>query len=64
MLKDKVGQPLPAMDALAKQAGDAKRGAALYRDAQGVNCVRCHQVADEGGEVGPPLTPIGEKLSR
>ena len=62
--KDKDGKVLPPLEKLAELKGDAKRGAAIYRDEKSVNCVRCHQVADKGGEIGPPLTTIGEKLSR
>lgn len=62
--KDKDGKVLPALDKLAELKGDATRGAAIYRDEKTVNCIRCHQVADKGGEIGPPLTTIGEKLSR
>ena len=30
----------------------------------GLNCIGCHQIGDEGRQVGPPLTTIGNKLSR
>jgi putative heme-binding domain-containing protein len=63
-LKDKAGKVLPPYEKLAEVRGDAKKGAAVYRNPQGVNCIRCHQIGDEGGEIGPPLTTIGEKLSR
>lgn len=63
-LKDKAGKVLPSFESLATLKGDAKSGAAVYRNPQGVNCIRCHQIGDEGGEIGPPLTTIGEKLSR
>ena len=62
--KDKDGKVLPSLEKLAELKGDAARGAAIYRDEKTVNCIRCHQVADKGGEIGPPLTTIGEKLSR
>ena len=62
--KDKSGKPLPPLEKLAQVKGDAKRGAAIYRDEKTVNCVRCHQVADEGGEIGPPMTTVGEKLTK
>ncbi|QOV88472.1 c-type cytochrome [Humisphaera borealis] len=62
--KDKDGKVLPTLEKLAAMKGDAKRGAAIYRDEKTVNCLRCHQIGDEGGEIGPPLTTIGEKLSR
>jgi putative heme-binding domain-containing protein len=36
--------------------GDAHAGEQLFRKA---GCISCHQVALEGGRVGPPLTDIG-----
>jgi putative membrane-bound dehydrogenase-like protein len=62
-LKDKDGNVLPPVEKLAEAKGDAKHGAAVYR-LETVGCIRCHQVGNEGGEIGPPLTTIGEKLSR
>lgn len=44
--------------------GDPKLGAAVFRNAQGLNCIRCHQIGDEGGMIGPPLTTVGQKLSK
>jgi len=61
---DKNKKPYPPIDVLASLTGDAKAGAAVPRDAQGANCIRCHQFGDEGGMVGPPLTTIGQKLSK
>jgi cytochrome c oxidase cbb3-type subunit 3 len=37
-------------------AGDAKRGAAIYKN---LACSSCHIVAGEGGTLGPDLTDIG-----
>jgi len=62
--KDKDGKALPSMEKLAELKGNAERGAKIYRDQKTVNCIRCHQIKDEGGEIGPPLTTIGEKLSK
>ena len=61
---DKDKKPYPSIDVLASMTGDAKAGAAVPRNAQGANCIRCHQFGDEGGMVGPPLTTIGQKLSK
>jgi putative heme-binding domain-containing protein len=45
--------------------GDAKAGAAVFRNnSGGPNCIGCHQIGDEGRQVGPPLTTIANKLSR
>jgi putative heme-binding domain-containing protein len=56
--------PYPSINELASMAGDAKAGAQVWRNAQGANCIRCHQIGAEGGLVGPPLTTIGQKLSK
>jgi len=61
--KDKDGKPYPPLEQLAQRAGDPAAGAKVFRgDAAG--CFRCHQVADEGGMIGPPLTVIGDKLTK
>jgi putative heme-binding domain-containing protein len=44
--------------------GDAARGRAVFEDAKGAACSRCHRVKAAGGEVGPDLTNIGGKYSR
>lgn len=41
-----------------KVAGNAARGASLFRD-QG--CLGCHAIGTEGGRLGPPLAAIGER---
>src|SRR5260370_3633045 len=38
--------------------GDAKRGAAIYRN---LACSSCHIIAGEGGNLGPDLTDIGSQ---
>ena len=60
----KDGQTLPDMAALAQLSGDAKAGDAVFRNTNGANCIRCHQMGDTGGIIGPPLTVIGGKLSK
>jgi putative heme-binding domain-containing protein len=62
--KSKDGKILPSMDALSKLTGDPKAGAAVFRNAAGANCIKCHQIGDDGNMIGPPLTVIGGKLSK
>jgi putative heme-binding domain-containing protein len=52
------------MAELATLTGDAKAGEQVFRNANGANCIRCHQLGDDGGILGPPLTVIGGKLSK
>ena len=63
--KSKDGKALPPISALVEMKGDAKSGAAVFRNnSGGPNCIGCHQIGDEGRQVGPPLTTIANKLSR
>lgn len=55
---------MPPVVELLKLTGDAKAGAVVFRDTRGAHCVTCHQIKDEGKMIGPPLTTIGEKLSK
>jgi len=56
--------PYPPISELLETNGDPHRGSAVFRRAEGPNCIICHQVFEEGRVVGPPLTTIGSKLSR
>jgi putative membrane-bound dehydrogenase-like protein len=47
-----------------KEKGNAERGRAIFLDAKGVACAKCHRVGKEGGEVGPDLSGIGLKYNR
>jgi putative membrane-bound dehydrogenase-like protein len=47
-----------------KEKGNRFRGRALFLDAKGVACAKCHRVGKEGGEVGPDLSGIGLKYNR
>ncbi len=44
--------------------GDATRGGALFADAKGVACIKCHKVKGSGGEVGPELSIVAQKFNR
>ena len=52
------------MSQLAQLNGDPKMGEAVFRNVNGANCIRCHQLGDTGGLVGPPLTVIAQKLNK
>ncbi len=45
-------------------AGNADHGRALFRDAAGVACIRCHRVQGEGAAVGPDLSGAGAQFDR
>jgi len=64
VVTDNAKKPYPSIDLLASMTGDARAGVAVARDVRGANCIRCHQFGDDGGMVGPPLTTIGQKLSK
>jgi putative heme-binding domain-containing protein len=63
-LQSKDGSPLPPIHELVARKGDPANGAKVFRRTEGPNCIACHQIADEGKMVGPPLTTVGLKLSK
>ena len=46
------------------EGGDIDSGRRIFFDRADVQCVRCHGVGDQGGQVGPPLTTIGGQKTR
>lgn len=58
------GKPLPEIAKLVSMTGDRQAGEKVFREANGANCIRCHQLGKDGGLVGPPLTTIGQKLTK
>jgi putative membrane-bound dehydrogenase-like protein len=58
------GHILPSISALASCHGNAANGAKVFRNVNGANCIKCHQIGDEGQMIGPPLTVVGSKLSK
>lgn len=52
----------PYRDAL--EGGDASRGEMLYKQRVSLQCVRCHVVDGDGGQVGPDLSKIGAAKTR
>ena len=57
---------LPAIAELAKRAGDATRGKAVWNASLtgAAQCAKCHMTRGVGGQVGPDLSMIGKKASR
>jgi quinoprotein glucose dehydrogenase len=49
---------------IALEGGDKERGKQIFQGHPVLACVRCHQVAGEGGEAGPDLSAAGVKYSR
>ena len=49
---------------LGRQKGDVDSGRRLFHSPLGARCGMCHQHGGQGGEVGPELTHVGQKLSR
>jgi putative membrane-bound dehydrogenase-like protein len=47
-----------------REQGRPERGRALFADAKGLACVKCHTVGGQGGAVGPDLTGIGTRYAR
>ena len=59
-LKERSAQLLPSL----LEGGDAAAGRRIFFERSDVQCVRCHAVGNEGGQVGPPLTKVAEQKTR
>jgi len=57
---------LPSIAALLTRKGNAEKGRQIYQASikNDVQCMKCHRVGGEGGNVGPDLSAIGSKESR
>lgn len=57
---------LPAVAVLATRRGEASKGKRLFeQSAKGnLQCLKCHMVRGNGGQIGPDLSMIGKKVSR
>src|SRR5205807_2536343 len=44
--------------------GDATEGKKIFFEKPEAQCVRCHKIADEGGDVGPDLTHVSAQKDR
>jgi putative heme-binding domain-containing protein len=62
-LKSQTSHPLPPISELVTRAGDATKGASVFRR-ETVGCIKCHQVNGEGVDFGPNLSEIGTKLAK
>lgn len=48
----------------ALYGGDAEQGSRIFYNDNTAQCIRCHAVGGEGGNVGPDLSDIGDILNR
>ena len=55
---------LVQVEQLLSIPGDTARGKQVFFNTAGVQCKNCHRVGQDGAEVGPDLTTIGEKYNR
>lgn len=57
-----VGKATPdfvqKLAAEVRDAGDAQKGAAIYKKAE-LGCVACHKIGNDGGTIGPDLNNVG-----
>ncbi len=60
LLKKSEQEPTAAY-ADCVMGGDAAKGRVLFFERTQLSCLRCHEVGDDGGDVGPKLTEIGTK---
>ncbi len=55
---------LKAAYAGALLGGDPRRGGAIFWSNSSAQCVRCHAIDDYGGNVGPKLNGVADRLKR
>jgi putative membrane-bound dehydrogenase-like protein len=60
--KTKSAVPLPPLAELLKKKGDVVKGSEVYKTTG--TCAKCHQLGNEGKNVGPNLSEIGSKLAK
>jgi quinoprotein glucose dehydrogenase len=48
----------------ALAGGNAERGRLIFQQNISLSCLRCHQVGEQGGRVGPNLSDIGQRKTR
>jgi putative heme-binding domain-containing protein len=44
--------------------GSPERGRKLFFDADKSQCLKCHRLGNQGGDIGPELTGVGSRFSR
>jgi len=54
--KGPLGPHLPALT-----GGDVARGRGVFENHLAAQCTACHRIGDEGSNVGPPLTTVGNR---
>lgn len=59
----KEENPLALYDP-AMYGGDPEKGGIVFYKHQAAQCIKCHQINGQGGQVGPDLTRIGSVLDR
>jgi putative heme-binding domain-containing protein len=56
-------ETLPPVNELVRRRVDLAHGAAVFARPEST-CTTCHRINDKGGEVGPALSEIGDKLAK
>ena len=49
---------------IAEQGGDVEAGRRVARYHPGASCLRCHSIEGQGGDAGPSLAGVGDRLDR
>src|SRR5262249_38247810 len=50
--------------AALNRAGNPERGRKVFLDGAKSQCVKCHQIGDQGERIGPELTSVGGRVPR
>ena len=60
----KANKDPPASYRETLTGGNADKGSDVFHNHQGAQCTRCHTIWEWGGDAGPVLKGVGERLSR
>ena len=63
-LRDRSERPVFRARRIIEGVGSAERGRAIYHQADGANCVKCHSLAPDEEKVGPSLGAIAAKYGK
>jgi putative membrane-bound dehydrogenase-like protein len=62
--KSAVAEHEKLVQAVLARSGAVERGKAIFLDREKSQCLKCHQLGDQGERTGPELTGLGSRFSR
>ncbi|MBL9169584.1 MAG: HEAT repeat domain-containing protein [Verrucomicrobiales bacterium] len=63
-LRQSEKRPEDYLDHVLSHTGDPLKGARVFANPNGLACIKCHRVQNQGGDIGPDLSQIGSQFDR